>query len=114
MNITDGFSISSLVIFGGVASAILTNVKIQRDFNKKNPYLVIAFLYILGTVLILLYGCSGNEGKFGANILYQDAYITFLGAGYTVILLGTIVLLFTSIFHIRDNLRESKNVVYTR
>lgn len=107
MNVAENFSVSSLVIFGGVASTILANAEVKRDFNYKNPFNLIAFFYLIGTISILLYGRLGEDIKFGASTPDKEFYLTFLDVGYLFILAGTLLLLGVFIYNIINNYRQS-------
>ncbi len=107
MNGAENFSVSSLVIFGGVASTILANAEIKRDFNYKNPFNLIAFSYLIGTISILLYGRWGEDIKFCASTPDMESCLTSLDVGCLFILVGTLLLLYVFFYNIINNYRES-------
>lgn len=92
MNTPENFAISNLVVFAGIASALLTNVHIGRDFNLRNPYVWCITFFLIGTIGILLYGVSK-----GASINNIDINGTSLVIGYAAIFIGTCALLLISL-----------------
>jgi len=93
LNPPNDFSLSSLVIFAGIAATMLINIELKRDFNFKNCFAVCSILFISGTVGILIYGCSDGISKFA--ITHGDIALDIytLNVAYYFILTGTLVLL---------------------
>ncbi len=85
MPLCECFSVSNLVIFGGVATTILVSNLSEQvelffgkddEITRKIPHFI-AFLYLLGTLSLLIYGA------------FDDSFA--LNFGYTSIVIATLI-----------------------
>jgi hypothetical protein len=83
------FSLSNLVAFAGLAAVILANQEKPGFFSGSTYALWVGFLYIFGTLGVLVYGLQDTF----SNII-SPGVADYLGqTGYLSILFGTVLLI---------------------